>query len=99
MLVEEQGGNYKGRSCNDADFSLKRLCELTSKAGLTDLSNPYNHVDSHLQLKMLGSYLGYFDRTLQPITDLHVETMYTMQADKHNPDSWFHLPLASSKAM
>ena len=54
----------KGRSRNDAIFSLKGLCKLTGMAGnkvhscFIDLSNAYDSVDRLLARKLFSS-LGF----------------------------------------
>ena len=96
LLMEEQCGFRKGRSCNDAIFSLKGLCELTGKTGndlhtcFIDLSKAYDSVDRPLAWELFSS-LGFPPKMLQLIRDLHDNTVCAMQAGKGRQDSWFQV--------
>ena len=83
LLMEGQCGFRKGRSCNDAIFSLKGLCELTGKTA-------YDSIDRPLAWELLSS-LGFPPKMLQVIKDLHDNTMCAMQADKGRQGSWFQV--------
>ena len=86
MLMKEQCGFDKGSSCNDAIFSLKGVCELTSKAGheihtyFINLSKAYDSVDKRLAWELFES-LRFPHKMLQLITDLYKDTVCAMQAD------------------
>ena len=96
LLLEGQCGFRKGRSCNDAIFSLNGLCELTSKTGnelhacFIDLSKAYDSVDRPLAWELFDS-LGFPPKMLQLIKDLHDNTTCAMQADKERQGSWFQV--------
>ena len=104
MLIEEQCGSRKGRSCNDAIFSLKGLCELTSKAGMRSthasltLAKPMNLWTGIL----LGSYLRAWDfptryySSLQ--TCIRIQCMQCKKTKK-SLTAGSRFPLASSRAM
>ena len=96
LLLEGQCGFRKGRSCNDAIFSLNGLAELTHKTGnelhacFIDLSKAYDSVDRPLAWELFGS-MGFPPKMLQLIKDLHTNTTCAMQADKDKQGSWFQV--------
>ena len=96
MLMEGQCGFRKGRSCNDAIFSLNGLCELTSRTGnelhacFIDLSKAYDSVDRSLAWELF-TCLDFPPKMLQLIKDLHDNTTCALQADRGRQDSWFQV--------
>ena len=96
MLMEGQCGFRKGRSCNDAIFSLNGLCELTTRTGnelhacFIDLSKAYDSVDRSLAWELF-TCLGFPPKMLQLIKDLHDNTTCALQADQGRQDSWFQV--------
>ena len=96
LLLEGQCGFQKGRSCNDAIFSLNGLCELTGKTGdelhacFIDLSKAYDSVDRPLACELFDSR-GLPPKMLQLIKGPHDNTTCAMQADKERQGSWFQV--------
>ena len=96
LLLEAQCGFRKGRSCNDAIYSLNGLCELTRKTGnelhacFIDLSKAYDSVDRPLAWELFES-MGFPPKMLQLIKQLHHNTTCAMQADKDKQGSWFQV--------
>ena len=96
LLLEGRCGFRKGRSCNDAILSLNGLAELTHKTGnelhacFIALSKAYDSIDRPFAWELFSS-MGFPQKMLQLIKDLHTNTTCAMQADKDKQGSWFQV--------
>jgi hypothetical protein len=105
LLLEGQCGFQKGRSCNNAIFSLNGLGELTGKTGnelhacFVDLSKAYDSVDRPLAWERLLAAWDFLQRCYGSSRTYMTTPYVQCKQTKKGRAAGSRSPQASSKVM